>query len=182
MRPCHWYASLTVYLNNTQITLYPFYLHTQKKRLVFIRYWYNPADFNRFLPTGLLSTHQKYQPLCKILHKITYFKWKGISKISLYKKFNQFKKHNFAKFWPKTFCLFPKIDFFKLPLGTNRLRLVPRFTRLSLNLMRLTARWQYLYCQEISVIKLGGRRDVSLLSLHSAGWKADYIRECSLRR
>jgi len=39
---------------------------------------------NRFLPTGLLSTRQKYQPLCKILRKITYFKQKG--KISLNKK------------------------------------------------------------------------------------------------
>jgi len=32
--------------------------------------------FNRFLPTGLLSTHQKYQLLCKILPKIPFLKVK----------------------------------------------------------------------------------------------------------
>ena len=73
------------------------------------------------MPTGLLLTHQKYQPLCKMPHKITYFKKKSNSKISLNKKFHHFKKHHFAKFWPKTCWLFSKIIFSKLPLGTNRL-------------------------------------------------------------
>jgi len=38
------------------------------------------------LPTGLLSTHQKYLPSCKILLKITYFKQKGKSKLAYRKK------------------------------------------------------------------------------------------------
>ena len=35
---------------------------------------FHKTPVNRFLPTGLLSTHQKYQLLCKILPKIAFYK------------------------------------------------------------------------------------------------------------
>jgi len=71
---------------------------------------------NRFLPTGLLSTHQKYQLLCKILPKIPFFK------VAQIKKNDHFKNTIFQNFDPKRFDYSLKLFFFfKLPLGTNRL-------------------------------------------------------------
>jgi len=45
-------------------------------KYVRIHHYLFKTYFNRFLPTGLLSTHQKYQLLCKILRKIPFFKLK----------------------------------------------------------------------------------------------------------
>jgi len=66
-------------------------------------------DYNRFLPIGLLSTRQTYQPSCEIPPKITLSK--KVTQNLPQKKLDHFKNTILRNFDPKRFDYFLKLFF-----------------------------------------------------------------------